>query len=584
MDAITNWNRLEPLTRTNDLNVGLRAELADPFWLLARQWQVGELAGEDAGSPIESVLTIETAPIDRFLAGAIDADAAAHAIDVDRTVPLEVLAERRPTRGSQSDARIRIDAGQHFLRLLTLHGAATQRQRFVDEFELDGTALGLADAVVQAGQPGALFALVVGSVPDGRALADHLIGHRGGAARLTSLPGRPAVAATMESNVIDAANDFVNWWVGFVSEPDDDVDAWNPQRLEYSFAVQATLTDGPVTLRSDDYHGGHLDWSEFDADSRAQLGAATGAGSPRTIVRRTLPTRAFYAGMPAERFWEFEDSTVRFGSGSVARTDLAHLLLDEFALSYGNDWYVVPLRLDVGSLNAVRDLRVMDTFGVETVVAPAASIGSSAWSMFGLTPRASAAKRVDGLTVLPTVLGTSQQGDPVEEVSWFRDEMANVVWAVEQRTESPFGGSVDRTRSSSVPAAVQRLATEVGDADLIYRLNSEVPDYWFPLVPVRRRNAPAGVVQLELRPIERIDGGGVSRTVLPFGRFLTATSPLVIEEEEVPREGVVTTAHWQLARGRDGRYHQWLSNHVRVGRGEGSSGLAFDISRPTVGP
>ncbi len=48
--------------------------------------------------------------------------------------------------------------------------------------------------------------------------------------------------------------------------------------------------------------------------------------------------------MPADRFWEFENDTVRFGAGSVGRTDLAHLLLDEFALSYGNDWYTIPLR------------------------------------------------------------------------------------------------------------------------------------------------------------------------------------------------------------------------------------------------
>ena len=34
----------------------LQAQIRDPLWLLARQWQVGEFAGDDAGSPVQAVL------------------------------------------------------------------------------------------------------------------------------------------------------------------------------------------------------------------------------------------------------------------------------------------------------------------------------------------------------------------------------------------------------------------------------------------------------------------------------------------------------------------------------------------------
>lgn len=583
MKAITTWIRVEPVPRSDDLAHGLRAALADPLWLLGRQWQFGELSGEDAGSPIEAVLTVEAAPLDRFLAGPVTTGADQRAIDLDPAIPLEVLAERRPTRGTASDGRVRLDAGQHFLRLLRLHGAATQQERYVADFPIDPAIVTPRAGGAALADPAPAMSIVAAAVPDGRAVAESLLAHRGQASALTSLPAQPAVATTSTTKVIAAANEFLDWWESFVSEPDAAAgDAWSPSRLEYSFAVQATLGDGAVVLGADDYRGGHLDWSAFDATSRGSLGSPGAAAAPTTLVRRTIPTRAFYAGMPAERFWEFEDSAVRFSGGSVARTDLAHLLLDEFALSYGNDWFVVPLRLDAGSLCAVRQLSVVDTFGETTVVPAASTIGSSGWSMYDLTAASDAASRVQHLMVLPTTLGNSQQGEPIEEVNWFRDEMANVVWAVEHRVAAALGGSIERGRAGdAVPAAAAApAAIDTGDAELIYRLTTTVPENWYPLVPVRPRNAPAGVVQLELRPMTTVAADGATVAHHPLGRFLTAASPLVVEEEEVPRDGLVTTAHWQLTRGRDGRYHLWLSHQARVGRGEGSSGLVFDVSRP----
>ena len=35
---------LEPVTPIDDLDEGLRARVADPLWLLARQWRLGESA------------------------------------------------------------------------------------------------------------------------------------------------------------------------------------------------------------------------------------------------------------------------------------------------------------------------------------------------------------------------------------------------------------------------------------------------------------------------------------------------------------------------------------------------------------
>ena len=48
----TTWHRLEPRVRGTDPAVGLRAAVHDPLWLLGRQWQMGELLGEDAAFPV----------------------------------------------------------------------------------------------------------------------------------------------------------------------------------------------------------------------------------------------------------------------------------------------------------------------------------------------------------------------------------------------------------------------------------------------------------------------------------------------------------------------------------------------------
>ena len=58
------------------------------------------------------------------------------------------------------------------------------------------------------------------------------------------------------------------------------------------------------------------------------------------------------------------------------------------------------------------------------------------------------------------------------------------------------------------------------------------------------------------------------------------TTPLLIPEEEVPREGAVVRRSFQAARWHDGRLFVWLAHRKSVGRGEGSSGLRFDTLTP----
>ena len=60
------YNRLEPCDPFADLERGFRAEVLDPVWFLARQWQMGEHQGEDASSPVLVRYRIREHPIGSF--------------------------------------------------------------------------------------------------------------------------------------------------------------------------------------------------------------------------------------------------------------------------------------------------------------------------------------------------------------------------------------------------------------------------------------------------------------------------------------------------------------------------------------
>jgi hypothetical protein len=175
----------------------------------------------------------------------------------------------------------------------------------------------------------------------------------------------------------------------------------------------------------------------------------------------------------------------------------------------------------------------------------------------------------------------------LEEVLLLRDEMANLAWAVERTVESPSGRPLRRMeayheerRKVAEDAAGSDSAGELL-APLTYRLASEVPDPWIPLVPVSV-DSQAGEVRLRRGAMMKTLPDGNQVRVQPQGRILDPdTSPFLLYEEEVSRSGMRVSRSYQYARGTDGSTHLWIGRRKRPGRGEGSSGLRFDISKPS---
>ncbi|MFI7582059.1 hypothetical protein [Kocuria kalidii] len=576
MPSITTWQRLEPLPRTDDLRIGLRAETADPLWFLARQRQFGELRGEDAGSPVNATLTASSGRISRLHLGAPGSGAATDALDHDdAAAPLESLVERERIIGTGADGGLVVSAGLHFVRLLRAQGVA----QVIPDY-LAAYALTAADLPGEDRDTARLRRRAVGRVLDARQLAADLLGHRGGNAALTSLPTTPPIASANQAKVMAAANAFLAAWATQLSEPAaGDPEAWVPNRLEHTFAVQADLPDGRVMLRSEEYRGGRLDWHSFTATDTPSLGDPTTPRPADSVTRTVLPTPVYYGGMPADRFWEMEDGTVRFGALDTGRTDQARLLLAEFALTFGNDWFVVPIDLAVGSVCRVDGFAVTDSFGVVTDVKRSTTSGTGrGFRLFELNAPAGPT-RVKQLFFLAPAIAELNESPPTEEVAFFRDEMANLVWGVERTYQGGAGTPVDRYEEHQKRLATrQQIDVDFGDAQLLYRLNSEVPDHWHPFVPVNAAGvAPtSGVIQLERRPLVRVLPDGTSVAIPPKGRILTAQSPLRLEEDEVAKDGTDVVRTFQLTRWSDGRYHLWSGRHRSTGAGEGSSGLRFD--------
>ena len=67
-------------------------------------------------------------------------------------------------------------------------------------------------------------------------------------------------------------------------------------------------------------------------------------------------------------------------------------------------------------------------------------------------------------------------------------------------------------------------------------------------------------------------------------RVLGTGSPLLLYDEDVPREGAQMTRLRRLSRWLDGSGWVWTAFRKQVGRGEGSSGLRFDQLDGQGGP
>ncbi len=598
----TIWNRLESRPRSSNLDRALRCEVRDPLWMLTRQWQFGEFQAEDNGSPILTKVKYQSAPIHKYsLRGQ-------KAANFDADFPLEATIEKQVV---DLDLSLRIEMGRYWFRLLRGTLSSTLAKNIIKEFKAnkdlhfvlppeddDDAQYNAAQILSNSKQLNLLSTVANGRLIDGGHLYEYL----------TTGSNKKASDLISSSNaqVNDLGKTFIEWFNSVYAQPDGPKDtAWHPSHMEYQFDVSVSdeNLNGKV-LHTEEYYHGRLDWYNFDfAGQKDKPHNTLGQGIKKSDFSRDeltmLPTEVNFPGMPNARWWQIEDGTVNFGNLKPDTTDISKLIVSEFGLIYGNDWMMVPLSVESGSLSQVDHIEVTDVFGQRTIVKHVnENTPDEFWSFFQVYDRDNDDnKQNERSLLLPPVVHHTLEGPPLEQIKLARDEMANMVWAVETIVPNELGEGMDGHEAAMhLQAFYKNLA---GEEDIVlfenksewkYNLASTVPENWIPFIPVKLKDPNLNLslnktrqIQLQRAAMPRVLSNFPTRRIRPRTSILKegmdsqTVKPFYLFEEEVPRSGAIISLNWQRTRWYNGKTVVWQGRKKTNGRGESYSNLRFDF-------
>jgi hypothetical protein len=561
--SVTFWTRLEPRSRDATMAQALQAQVRDPLWFLACQWMVAEFAGHDCGSPVQATIATESVLLNAYRPALSEPGS----MPLQGGVPLEAHVEREAValglRGS-------VQLGLRFERLLSAQPGIgesdlqTLLQLFREAYRIDPTA----PADVPEALAEELRLLAAGRVTDGAAL------YTAAKPVTPNLPAKPAIDPSqtqLVAAVTGALATFVDYCDSLYSQPATDT-AWVSRQLEHQFSLGATDGTTSFDLQAPDFDGGHLDWFSF-ALGPSPLSAST--ADSQSSQSGFVPNHVRFRGMPQPGWWLMEDGRVDFGKLDTAKTDLAKMLVIEFALLYGNDWFELPIRLPVGTLSRVKALVVTDTFGERTAIQPTSALaraGAEPWRMFSLT---NADDHTDLLLLAPTLLDVLES-EPLEQVLFMRDEMAAMGWGIERIIQGALDRGVNGYEAwlHSLPEPTptpQPAPPGEPPIPIRYEIGTTVPANWIPLVPVQNSIRTF----LFRRSVMGTPGAQPAK-----GQILQPGQPFYLADEAIPRAGAQVERRFRRVRQPDGTTWTWIARRRSAGRGEGSSGLAFDVIEP----
>ncbi|MFN2373211.1 MAG: hypothetical protein ABR545_05320, partial [Cyclonatronaceae bacterium] len=372
--------------------------------------------------------------------------------------------------------------------------------------------------------------------------------------------------------LLEAAEEFVKWFRTLYQQPGSGESAWVPEHLEYQFRLESRIrADRKRSLIADRYASGHLDWKDFDQIQTTTTSGMDDLSAPVEVVQTFIPSPLRFSGMPHPRLWQLEDSEMDFGKIDASPTSILNLLLAEYGLTYSNDWFILPYELDINTICEIKGIRITDVFGQHQFVGPAINDPEMNWQefvQFHQTERNNATRNASSFYLVPAV-GKLLESEDFERINFIRDEMSNLVWAIEQVVPSDAGKGRDLKRH--VPS-LEDFEPADEQSKIRYVLGNTVPDNWIPFSPVHKKVA-AGQVPQEIR----LQRSRMPQSRGPQSKTVSETQPVFfIEEEVIPRSGIIIQRNFQRTRWLNGKTRLWLGRRKRAGRGEGVANLMFD--------
>lgn len=581
--------RLEPRVVSRTLMPTVKAAVHDALWMLTQQSRIGEFQGEDAGSLIKARIQTQSTKINRFKSrnGKVE--------EYDEKVPLEAKVERLPLK---EDLGLSLELSNIWVKLVSNvypSSVTTIISAFIMEFPIDPTG----DNVAKNSNKVAVRIrnLVTKRAIDGIKMYNYF---KSGGTAASVIAGYPLL-----ENQIPL---FMKWVNNTYYTPQTkEENSWSEKELEYKCVVSAPTTpavnSSQNVLVADKYKRGDLDWYSFDLDSNANSKLQESGfviDNTKAVLKEEtfsyIPSNIEFKGMPKGRWWEFEDKNVDIAKMLTQQSDISKMIIMEFGLIYSNDWFIIPHPVPDNSITTVKGLVVTDVFGRNLLINRAGSNLEHQWyrwDMFNTSKRNVTLMESFGKLLSIPRIKNRMESSPIEKVMFLRDEMANMIWGVEEVVPNEIFGGMDGKNAyleildyleKTLPPPSEEPGYIHNSALHRFKLSNSVPENWIPFIATKQQpNLHGGrdVMVQRASMLRYIDDNYTNEVIRPRTDILSIgvaeNKPYFINEEVVSRSGFIVTSSFQRARWYNGKVFTWIGRSVKGGRGEGNSGLKFDV-------
>jgi hypothetical protein len=607
--------RIEPRARKADIAQALSFEVFDPLWLLTRQWQYGRFKGNDCGSPITTKVKVSKRRLDTTYPNCNKMKFEVKK-DYSTDTPMEYEVEKQ---NRNITPFIRLESAIHFKKMIEIalekekdkkEKCENTVQALMKAFVLDPFIpfVNEKDKTVETLKTEQNENLKRLYITYGKRMFDgyKLFADKDSSSKIKTISKE--LKFTMLRTLFA---EYKKWFIHkYLPITDNKMNCWNEEELGYDVA----MGEDKNIYEAEDYHTGKLSWFSFDAKKEIK-----DSSNKEKKFLSYIPVQADFPGAPKQFLWEFEDANVQLGQ--IENDDfslLANAVVMQYTTMYGNDWMVTPLETETGTILDVEGIVITDTFGErvfintsaeetdkETFIAACKAQGkkdkeaekaynaqafTDRWSLFGTT-LAHAYEENNFTTqkglLFPPTLPRCEEGDPIEEVQFLRDEMANMLWGVETVIDDGCGGTISgKSMSDNVLAIVDAQKGEAvvneEEYDYSFLVQNRVPLHWIPFIPQK--------IEGESRDIRFRRGrmpiffNNSYNPVRPSTQLLgikenekTKTiEPLFINEEEITGYGIKLIQTAQRTRWFYGESFTWTGFKKVISMYQANSGLMFD--------